>query len=86
MYMVNLIEYKNGIWSEVENICDNCAFNMMAYGPDVNGKLKFNHSWERMYGRLKPGKYRLVKDIFLESNHPVDYTDLLYVSVEFEIE
>lgn len=78
-------EYKNGTWSEVKNICDNCAFNAMAYGPDINGKLRFSHYWEHMYGKLKPGKYRLVKDILLNGSYPVSYEDRIYVSVEFEI-
>ena len=78
-------EYKNGTWSEVKSICDNCAFNAMAYGPDINGKLRFSHYWEHMYGKLKPGKYRLVKDILLNSSYPVSSEDRIYVSVEFEI-
>ena len=57
----------------------------MAYSPDINGKLRFSHYWEHMYGKLKPGKYRLVKDILLNSSYPVSSEDRIYVSVEFEI-
>lgn len=78
---------ENGTWSEVNGACDNCAFNMMAYGPDINGILTFDLDWNRMYGKLLPGRYRIVKDASINSDLPCDAEcTKYYFSVEFDIE
>lgn len=82
-----IVEKKvNDKWVEVKNICDNCAFNAMAYGVDQDGILEFNCNWERMYGKLNTGYYRIVKDAFIKSERPITEEDIKYFSVEFEIE
>lgn len=78
--------FENGTWKEVENICDNCMFNMIAYGVDINGKLRLEHNWSYMYGELKPGKYRLIKGVLPNLDRPVTEEDEKYISVEFELE
>ena len=82
-----IVEKKvNDKWVEVKNICDNCAFNAMAYGVDQDGILEFNCNWERMYGKLTKGYYRIVKDAFIKRDRPITEEDIKYFSVEFEIE
>lgn len=76
----------SGNWVEVKNICDNCAFNAMAYGVDQDNILELNCNWERMYGKLKKGYYRIVKAAFIKSERPITTEDIKYFSVEFEIE
>ena len=76
-------EYKDGEWREVKSICDNCAFDLMAYYPDVNGHLEFKLNWNRIYGKLKKGKYRIVKDA-IEGNG--ENLKKYYFSVEFNLE
>jgi len=78
---------ENGVWIELENICDNCAFNAMGYGVDKAGKLVMEQHWGRMYGSLENGTYRIVKDAFPKSDTPIseEYVPY-YFSVEFDIE
>lgn len=66
-------------------IHDDYAFNSMAYYVDENGILEMNHNWEYIYGSLDKGIYRLVKNVFFESNIPVGSEDEYYIWVEFEI-
>lgn len=78
---------ENGIWHELENQCDNCVFNSMAYGPDLNGWLQFDIDWEKMYGNLSNGQYRIVKSA-LSSKENCHETKChhYYLSVEFTID
>ena len=75
----------NGVWKEVEKTKGNYAFNAMAYYVDNKGKLELKQNWSHIYGKLKKGEYRLVKDTFLTSDIPVTDNDKLYFSVEFII-
>ena len=81
--------YKNGEWEELEESCPtkNCAWNAMAYGPDKNGHLIFDLDWSYLYGELKSGKYRIVKDA-LRNDEKCSETkcNKYYFSVEFDIE
>lgn len=55
-------ENKNDTWAEVEKIGP-ANFNYMAYLVDKNNKLELEQNWGSIYGSLKPGKYRIVKDV-----------------------
>jgi len=82
-----LDKFENGKWQEVKNICSNCAFNAMAYGPDQNGFLTFDIHWERMYGALSQGKYRVVKSALLRDETCFEKKcKHYYFSVEFYID
>ncbi len=78
--------YKDDKWVELPSICDNCAWNAMAYGPDKYGHLIMTMNWERLYGQLESGKYRIVKDV-LKENEPCNENGCkkYYISVEFYI-
>ena len=77
---------ENGNWQEVENKCDNCFFNSIGYLPDINGYLQFEINWEKMYGQLEKGKYRIVKTALINSEECTEEKcNTYYFSVEFDI-
>lgn len=78
-------KYENNLWNNMTPIHDDYAFNSMAYYVDENGILEMNHNWEYIYGSLDKGIYRLVKNVFFESDIPVGSEDEYYIWVEFEI-
>ena len=76
----------NHEWESVIETSENYAFNDMAYYVDEKGKLEMKQDWTHMYGSLDKGFYRLVKDVFFESDIPVTEEDKYYIWTEFEIE
>lgn len=77
---------ENGNWQEVENKCDNCFFNSIGYLPDINGYLQFEINWEKMYGQLEKGKYRIVKTALINNEECAEEKcNTYYFSVEFDI-
>lgn len=77
---------ENGKWKEMKITGDGGFFNAIAYYVDENGKLEMKQNWYNMYGELKKGEYRLVKDTFLDSTIPITESDKLYFFVEFNID
>lgn len=78
-------KYINGNYEQLDYIHDNFAFNSMAYKTDQNGILEMNQNWEYMYGKLDKGIYRIVKNVFFESDIPIEIGDQYYIWGEFEI-
>ena len=76
---------KNNTWEKLENHCNNCAFNAIGYSIKADKPLELHHDWEKMYGELSKGEYRLVKDAFLDSDTPIDEDDVFNIWVEFSI-
>ena len=71
--------YENGEWKPQEIIIkENFAWNAMGYSTDEKGR-EYEINWETLYGKLKPGHYRIVKSIM-----PTIYL-YEYFSVEFDI-
>ena len=68
----------NGFWEELKPIDDNYAFKDIAYKIGENNKLEMNIDWSKLYGELKSGEYRLIKDLYNDGH--------IYLSVEFTIE
>ncbi|MBP3597446.1 MAG: hypothetical protein J6J60_08675 [Clostridia bacterium] len=68
---------KNSKWEEVAPISD-LNFIEIGYNLDENNQFKQKIKWERLYGELEKGTYRIVKPIYLN-----EYIDLY--SDEFEI-
>lgn len=86
-FWIEKYNYKTGLYDKLENTTNNnCAFNSMAYYASPNRPLELFQSWSCMYGELPKGNYRLVKDVFFESDIPVTSKDSYYIWVEFEIE
>jgi hypothetical protein len=81
--------YKNGKWEELEEYCPtkNCAWNAIAYGPDKYGHLILDLDWSYLYGELKEGRYRIVKDA-LRNDEECSETkcNKYYFSVIFDID
>lgn len=75
--------YSFEILNELPN--NNCGFNDIAYVAKQGEFREFKHDWSCMYGSLDKGLYRLVKDVFFESDIPIDDDDKYYIWVEFEI-
>ena len=72
---------ENGVWKMLEVTGDG-AFTLPAYGVDKNNQLELNQSWNHIYGELKSGEYRLVKDVCVS-----DFcNEQKYFSVQFTIE
>ena len=65
---------ENGIWYEVETLVNNYGFNEIGYLVDENNEVKFVINWEKLYGKLSHGSYRILKQV---NNN--------YICVEFDI-
>ena len=59
----------------------------MAYEPDKDGHLLFTLDWSYLYGKLKEGRYRIVK-YALKNDEECSEAKCkkYYFSVEFDIE
>ena len=77
---------QDNTWTVLENINDNCAFNLPAYHIDSGKTLELKQDWTCMYGELSKGIYRLVKDANFESDIPITETKHFYIWTEFIIE
>ncbi len=75
-----------GDYKKVPDLGNNYAFNDMAYYVSDNGKLEMKQDWSHIYGSLDKGLYRIVKDVFFESDIPISDDDIYYIWTEFEIE
>lgn len=71
---------ENGVWKLLE-VTGNGAFTLPAYGVDKNNQLELNQAWDHIYGELKSGEYRLVKDVCISDG----CNEKKYFSVEFTI-
>jgi len=74
-------KFVNGKWEELDTIIDNYGFNSIGYKVDKNNELELKINWEWLYGKLKSGKYRIVKDTS-EVGEGTEH----YITVEFEID
>jgi transcriptional regulator with XRE-family HTH domain len=80
-------KYNINKWEKVEDICNgSCIFNLPAYNIKPFETREITHNWEKIYGELPKGTYRLVKEIFFDSDRPITEEDIYKVWVEFEIE
>ena len=74
-------QYVDNEWKELDVVIEgNYAFTSIGYTVDETNKLELKIDWEWLYGKLKPGKYRIVKD----TSYPGEGTSH-YLTAEFEI-
>ena len=66
-------------WVALEPIIDNYAWNTIGYTVDENNTLELNINWEWIYGTLKEGEYRLVKDTSEPGEEPPHYITTEFV-------
>lgn len=74
-------QFIDGEWVELDVVIEgNYAFTSIGYTVDEDNKLELKINWEWLYGKLKPGKYIIVKD----TSYPGQGTSH-YITAEFEI-
>ncbi len=79
--------YKTNTFEKLMNTTGKeCAFNDIAYYVTPDHPFEKYHNWSCMHGELKKGLYRLVKDVYFESDLPADKNNEYYIWTEFEIE
>lgn len=74
-------QFVEGEWKELDVVFEgNYAFTSIGYTVGGDNKLELDINWEWLYGKLKSGKYRIVKD----TSYPGEGTTH-YLTAEFEI-
>ena len=79
----SLLVNTDGNWNAVPYLVDNVAWTAEAYYLPLNDSIEFELNWERLYGELPAGTYRIVKG-FMDFREPGDYDSQTYYT-EFEI-
>jgi len=80
---VHLYSSENGEWTRVPYRVDNVAWTAEAYSLPLNSSIEFQLNWERLYGALPAGAYRVAKS-FMDFRGTGDYDTQTYYA-EFEI-
>lgn len=76
----------NGIWRELDQKAD-ATFKAIGYIVGQDNKLELTVDWSKIYGELDPGEYRLVKNVYDNSQEYKNYSDgYRYFDAEFTIE
>jgi len=57
-----LEERVEGKWQDLKTIIDDFSWTLEGYSVDETNTLEFKVNWENLYGTLKEGEYRIVKD------------------------
>ena len=60
-YFIEIEE--DGLWTEAQDLY-RISWIEIAYELDENGQYEQEINWEKFYGELKPGNYRLVKNVY----------------------
>ena len=77
-------KFENGYWKEIDTITNEpLSWNSITYTLKVNEKKEINIKWSLGYGKLKSGKYRLVKHDLRKSVSPESRA--YSISAEFSI-
>ena len=79
----SLLVNSNGNWNAVPYLVDEVAWTMEAYDIPLDDSIEFELKWERLYGELPAGTYRVVKG-FMDFRDGGDYDTETYYT-EFEI-
>ena len=85
-FWIEKFDYKTNKYKKVSLVNDNCAFNLPAFWVTPDKPLELKQDWSCMYGELDKGLYRLVKNVFFDSDTPIDENKTFYISVEFSID
>lgn len=79
----SLLVNSNGVWNAVPYLVDEVAWTSEAYCIPMNDSIEFELKWERLYGELPAGTYRVVKG-FMDFRDGGDHDTETY-HTEFEI-
>ena len=75
-------KFEDNRWKKLKLITsDPVVWTTIVYYVDENKKLEFDINWERLYGKLKKGKYRIVKETSTQGEGTEHY-----ITAEFVIE
>ena len=61
------------------------VFTMEAYSLKAKKSKEIEIGWKFNYGKLLPGKYRVIKDVFPSKDLPIEENDMFYIAAEFII-
>ena len=75
---------KNCEWISLDEICEYAAFNEIGFILQAAGETEQEVKFDWLYGKLKPGKYRIIKEV-IDSGEPGDL-DKYWLLAEFTVE
>ena len=75
--------YVEGTWRKLDTLVDDSVWTAIGYPINKNDITQHNINWEKLYGKLTPGHYRLCKEI-LNVRSPGDFDEKIY-HVEFTL-
>lgn len=76
---------ENGNWYKLKPI-NELSFDLIAYILKAKDSLEIELDWKYGYGELSAGKYRIIKDVFINTEEPIGEEDMVYIAAEFVIE
>ncbi len=82
-FCLEMQDEKTGEWREPDEVIDNAAFTMEAYMIQKDSPYEAVIDFEWLYGKLEPGRYRIVKTI-TDFRGTGDYTNYA-IMAEFSI-
>ncbi|MBD5503912.1 MAG: hypothetical protein HDR09_09270 [Lachnospiraceae bacterium] len=82
-FCLKMWDEETGEWRELDEVIDNAAFTSEAYMIQKDSPYEKVIDFEWLYGKLEPGRYRIVKSI-TDFRGTGDYTDYTYMA-EFSI-
>ena len=84
-FYIEKYDAKNGNYSKVDEKSD-CVFNDIGYSLSKGQKKELEQNWSYCLGELPSGTYRIVKDVYYDSDLPVEEDDIYYMWTEFTID
>ena len=74
-------KWEEGSWHRVDELIDG-IWKEVAYRLPAGETAVLQTGWKTLFGELPPGKYRIIKKVYVEA---ADRTDIHYLAAEFEI-
>ena len=66
---------EDGEWIQVKSINRDYAFNAIAWIIKPRGEFEDKVDWSKLYGELRKGHYRIVKEVYGDGNKKVLYAE-----------
>ena len=82
-FYLEVQDEESGEWRKLDTIIDNAAFDAIAHIIQKDSPYEMVIDFEWLYGKLEPGRYRIVKTI-TDFRGSGDYTDYIYTA-EFTV-
>lgn len=77
--------YNDGVWHELIPL-EERFFVLIGYLLEPGEFIQINKNWTSAYGRLSPGRYRVIKSVSPDLDRPVTQEERIYIAAEFIIE